>query len=101
LTAVPPDYMVEARLAFQRMGADVVPFLIDKLKHSPEQKERRYVAEALGWIGPEAKAAVPTLVQALNEERSRFGELFWPYWQPFAEALVKIDANAPKQAGLE
>ena len=48
---------------------------------------RYHAAEALGQIGPEAKAAVPALIQALKDEDRDVG-------QSEAEALEKINIEA-------
>lgn len=51
-------------------------------------------AEALGSIGPEAGTAVPALVEALHDEYVRVCDRA-------AQSLKKIDAAAPKQAGVK
>ena len=53
--------------ALARIGPEAVPPLIKALK-DPKLKVRYRVAEALGKIGPPARAAVPTLIAALKEE---------------------------------
>ncbi len=65
-----------------------VPGLIAALKDKDNDwKVRSYAAEALGAIGPDAKAAVPALIAALNDDQWRV--------QPYAtEALGKIGAAA-------
>jgi HEAT repeat protein len=84
----------EAKQAFQEMGAQAVPYLINqltnksafrdqyvvlksKLPHvlfvaTPQWQvrnwpERKYAAQALGEIGPTAVAAIPTLIEAVDK----------------------------------
>ncbi|HYV39464.1 MAG TPA: sigma-70 family RNA polymerase sigma factor [Gemmataceae bacterium] len=43
--------------------------LADALKHA-DPKMRKYAAEALAWLGPEAKSTVPALIKALDASDS-------------------------------
>jgi HEAT repeat protein len=53
--------------------------------------KRLAAARILGDIGPTAKAAVPVLLEALNDRQVRFAA---------AEALKRIDPGAASKAGL-
>ena len=51
----------------RRLGAAAVPELNEILRHSPSSRKRQIAAQALGLIGPEAKAGVPALIGALKD----------------------------------
>src|ERR1043165_1988515 len=53
-------------------GADQVPTLIERLK-SPTKTAQLQAADELGWIGPEAKAAVPALLAMLRGSDASLG----------------------------
>lgn len=54
------------QMAITRMGADAVPVLVELLQHdSPAM--RTHAALALGWLGPQADAALPALQAALGD----------------------------------
>ncbi|HJT34057.1 MAG TPA: HEAT repeat domain-containing protein [Pirellulales bacterium] len=55
--------------ALSGIGAPAVPKLCEALRH-PDPRARALAARALGQIGPDAKSAVPLLVQRLGD----FGE---------------------------
>src|SRR5262249_17257568 len=57
---------------------------------NPEARIRHYAADALGEIGPAAKAAVPALISALKDQD-------WEVRRATANALGKI-GPAPKDA---
>ena len=62
-----PEVISNVVDAIASLGSEAVPPLIEALR----QKEvRPKVAIILGRIGPEAKAAVPALVEALNDENT-------------------------------
>jgi HEAT repeat protein len=64
-----------------------------KALKDPDSGVRRNAAEALGRVGPEARPAVPLLVQALKDEDSDVQDAA-------AEALKRIDPAAAKNAGI-
>jgi HEAT repeat protein len=49
------------------MGAAAIPTATELLK-AKEWRVRQAAAEALGWIGPKAKIAAPTLEELSNDE---------------------------------
>ncbi len=57
-----------AKDALVRVGAPAVPALLDVL-NGPDRAMRVCAAEALGEIGPAARAAVPALVHELHAEK--------------------------------
>jgi hypothetical protein len=57
---------------------DALNFLIDDLNGSHQSNERQYAVSELGWIGPNAKAAVPALIKALSSTNVDFDEtIIW------------------------
>lgn len=54
-----------AALALARIGASATPALVEALSHS-DHRVRIYAAHALGLLGPEAAAAIPSLKALLN-----------------------------------
>ncbi len=68
-----------------------VPWLIECLSSEPDPAVRADVAAALGWIGPEARAAIPALLKATNDPDPdlRRSALF---------ALANIERWAPERA---
>jgi HEAT repeat protein len=71
--------------------AKSVPDLIRMVR---EDGSARYAAaRALGMMGPKAKDAVPTLVEALNHPS-------WGIRNEAAEALKTIGPQAPAKAGV-
>src|SRR5262249_50149508 len=72
--------------------AKSVPDLIRMVR---EDGSARYAAtRALGMMGPKAKGAVPTLVEALNKRS-------WRISDEAAEALKNIDPKAAAKAGVQ
>lgn len=55
-----------------KIGPSAVPSLIDALEHQDPQI-RGHAAEALGKLGPAAKAAVPALLERLTDDGEREG----------------------------
>ena len=56
---------------------------------------RRHAAEVLAGIGPEAKAAVPALIQALRGGNSQISKTFYPTVHcNAADSLVQIGSQA-------
>jgi HEAT repeat protein len=51
-----------------RIGPEAVPQLIAALQNKEELFARCHAAEVLGLIGPRAKAAIPALQAALQDE---------------------------------
>jgi HEAT repeat protein len=118
--------MIEAAVtALGKMGPAAVPALADAFKGSSFSKTakakgnnqprmeseqaflRRRAAEALGRLGPEAKAAVPALISALNDPAARIdaalalGEI-GPAARSAIPALTSIaDEKKPKDKALK
>jgi HEAT repeat protein len=86
---------VEVACALWRINKHpaAIPALLKVLKER-ERGWRRQAAEALGRLGPGAKAAVPALVEALwdDDESVR---------QRAAQSLKRIDPEAAKKAGVK
>jgi HEAT repeat protein len=60
----------EAKQALMSIGEPAVPALIDALK-DPSEDVRRWSLEALWTIGPAAKAAIPAVLERMEEEDLR------------------------------
>jgi RNA polymerase sigma factor (sigma-70 family) len=58
----------EAAYALATMGADIVPKLVDVLKEKSSAVAHARAALALRQLGPDAKPAVPALIDALKDE---------------------------------
>jgi len=68
-----PGIGLAASEALARIGPEAIPALIEALKHDTLAQSaaiREGAAEALGLIGPEAREAVPALIQSLQDECS-------------------------------
>ncbi len=59
---------VEGYRALGGLAKDNVPVLVRLLDSEPSVQVRSSIAQALGAIGPEAKAAIPALAKAANEK---------------------------------
>ena len=57
-------------------GKVAVPALIKEL-HSPSPMCRAHAARSLGIIGPDAQAALPDLIAALNDEAEIQTQVYW------------------------
>jgi HEAT repeat protein len=66
---------------------------LGKALKDDDESVRYRVARALGHIGPDAKAAIPALIEALKEPDARVRVAA-------AEALMEIDPEAAKKAGV-
>jgi HEAT repeat protein len=99
---------IEAARALWKVAEDkaAVTALGESLKDK-DASTRHGAAEALGAIGPAAKAAVPDLVRALKDDgfavsSPRPGVTEWrPVREAAAKALKKVDPAAAKEHGVE
>ncbi|MHB1425241.1 MAG: HEAT repeat domain-containing protein [Gemmataceae bacterium] len=62
-----------ARLALARIGTPAVSALIEVLKDKRDGVAQRAAGDALGWVLPPSKEAVPALIQALKNDRVHAG----------------------------
>jgi hypothetical protein len=65
---------IEASRAFVALGeagSDAVPLLMEAYEKNVTQQSRYAIADALAWIGPSAKAAVPLLLVAATNSDTR------------------------------
>jgi HEAT repeat protein len=92
---------VEAALALWKLtgpAEGVLPVLIEAVR-DPDLDVRRLAADALASIGPEAKAAVPSLRQVLDARSP--GQVLEPHerdaCQAAAEALRRIDPDVARE----
>jgi RNA polymerase sigma factor (sigma-70 family) len=76
-----------ARLALGRLGPDAVPGLLDVLKTKPSAAAVQRAAQAVGIIGPQAKATVPLLAETLKTAN-------WQVRESVIIALRKIGPEA-------
>jgi len=67
LSNADPSIAIAAVQTLAESGSDGVPFLTEALK---DPKARYWAALVLAEIGPDAKEAVPALLEALKEEKS-------------------------------
>src|SRR5205823_6002094 len=58
-----------ASKALGSLGAEAVPALLEVLKDKTSPADLRHAADALGMIGPGAKAAAPLLAEALKADK--------------------------------
>jgi len=58
---------IEAVKALRSLGAKAVPALVEVLNGDAKSLVRARAAEALGGMGPDAKGAVPSLIQAAKQ----------------------------------
>jgi HEAT repeat protein len=68
------DRNIEASRAFVALGDaghDAVPLLMEAFGKDITSQSRYAIADALGWIGPSARAAVPLLLQAATNSDTR------------------------------
>jgi HEAT repeat protein len=72
---------------------DATNVLAEKLTDS-DGHIQYYAADALGRLGPKARAAIPALLGALNDASSNFIR------QHVADALKKIDPDAAAKVGI-
>lgn len=79
-----------ASAALGKIGSAAVSVLVEALRE-PDSDVRQRVAQALGQIGPEAKAAVPALIDALKDQEE------WDY-NTAAQALVDINTPEARKA---
>ena len=77
--------------ALARIGAPAVPILTESLT-ARDEAFRPFAADALGRIGPPAKAAVPSLIWALSDEAQR--DAFDPLRYKAVVALGRIGPEA-------
>jgi len=68
------DRNIEASRAFVALGeagSNAVPLLMEAYEKNVTSQSRYAIADALAWIGPSAKAAVPLLLQAATNSDTR------------------------------
>jgi HEAT repeat protein len=63
---------IEAQMALARIGKPAVPAILDAMKNT-KNEIAPLAAEALGWILPPPKEAIPALRQALAADRAHAG----------------------------
>ena len=63
-----PQY--RAAYALGRIGIDAFPKVHAELQRTSSSKTRIGLIQAIGWMGPTAEPAIPTLIQCLDEEES-------------------------------
>ena len=72
LKADSPEIRTDGVIALSLCGAIAVPTLSDLVKaHNANPQHAASAAMALGFMGPEAKAAVPALIDALNSRHEK------------------------------
>jgi HEAT repeat protein len=82
---------------FEERSRAVVPVLIELLRDS-NPVVRRYAAECLGDLGPEARPAVPALLRALQDQE--VGGFFDTVGEAAEAALRKIDPQTAAESGV-
>lgn len=85
--------LYELSSALAGVGAPAVPALT-KLLGDPDRQIRFHAARTLGEIGPEAKAAVPSLIRELDWELEHFGPDHDSRRHTFVWALGQIGPEA-------
>lgn len=63
-----PQY--RAAYALGRIGVEAFPRIHDELKRTSSDKMRVGLIQALGWMGPAAEPAIPTLIHFLDDDDS-------------------------------
>jgi len=79
--------------SIEKKADTIVPKLIDILSNDKTEAWREHAAAVLGFLGPKARAAVPSLIKALEDTDSVHCAA--------AEALEKVDPEAARKAGIE
>jgi HEAT repeat protein len=74
----------------ERSTAEVVPLLIEALKDKTNAMDRRLAVTIVGQIGPDAKAAIPALIEVLRDADMQLRE-------QVTQALTKVSAEPPKK----
>jgi HEAT repeat protein len=86
---VSKEVRAEAHLALHKVGAGGVPALIKGMS-DPDIEVRRRSADALGSIGPAAKAAVPLLEKMAADRTDEYGQ------RMASASLIKITGKGEK-----
>ena len=75
----------------------ILPTLLHALndREEPDERLRTAAVKALGEVGPRARAAVPQLLEIIEEDDNGYRV------EVAAEALKKIDSEAAVKAGVK
>jgi HEAT repeat protein len=88
------DKNVEASRAFIALGdaaKDAVPQLVKAYDEGVSLRSRCAIADALGWIGPSAKSAIPLLLRAAtNSDAQLRANAFWALGELHAEPSLCV-----------
>jgi hypothetical protein len=88
-----------AARGFHVLGAkaqSAVPALLEIANQNISRTSQSYAIEALGFIGPPAKEAVPFLIRCATATNTDVNVLYFPI-----EALSRIDPAAAAKAGVK